>query len=240
MKVTTNYESALMKAFKNAGAKIHGCHFHLCQAIWRFVHTHGLSQRYFTDENFRSSVRALMALPFLKTRDIRRRFLELNESVDDADLALVYDYFERTWIDGFGVELISQYNELFRTNNNAEAFHSSLRHVFFRAHPQFGEFVGKIVGVMETEAEYEAERLRPKQLDRRLQSSYKNIKNVVDNFYHDASLGLPLPKLLERIGDILHGDVRFEERYEQGDEATFEPVGDEFCMDGVPMEIADK
>ena len=133
------------------------------------------------------------------------------------------------------------YNELFRTNNNAEAFHSSLRHVFFRAHPQFGEFVGKIIGVMETaEAEYEAERLRPKQIDRRLQSSYKNIKNVVDNFYHDASLGLPLPKLLERIGDILHGDVRFEERYEQGDEATFEPVGDEFCTDGVPMEIADE
>ena len=116
-----------------------------------------------------------------------------------------------------------------------------MRRVFFTAHPQFGEFVGKIVDVMETaEAEYEAERLRPKQIDRRLQSSYKNIKNVVDNFYHDASLGLPLPKLLERIGDILHEDVRFEEQYEQGDEATFGAVGDEFWMDGVPMEIADK
>ena len=49
-----------------------------------------------------------------------------------------------------------------------------------------------------------------------------------------------MPKLLERIGDILHEDVRFEEQYEQCDEATFDNVADDFYTDGVPMEIADE
>ena len=47
--VTTDFESALIKALKHAGATIHGCHFHFCQALWRFVHTHGLSTKYVTD-----------------------------------------------------------------------------------------------------------------------------------------------------------------------------------------------
>ena len=73
--VTTDFESALIKAMKRVGAKTHGCHFHFCQALWRFVHTHGLSTKYVTDSQFRTSVRSLMALPFLRERDITGRFL---------------------------------------------------------------------------------------------------------------------------------------------------------------------
>ena len=61
----------------------------------------------------------------------------------------------------------------------------------------------------------------------------------MDNFYNDNALRLPLSELLRRIGEILHEDARFEEAYEDGSEAVFEFVNDDFCADGVPMEIDD-
>ena len=236
--VTTDFESALIKAMKRVGAKTHGCHFHFCQPLWRFVHTHGLSTKYVTDHRFRTSVRALMALPFLRERDIARSFFEMNASTTDDDATLVYEYFERTWINGLGTALICQNGELFRTNNNTEAFYSSLRRIFFAAHPQFYAFVEKMSDLMDTvKTEWEAERLRPKRLDPRSSRSFENIRNVVDNFYNDDTLRLPLRDLLRRIGEILHKDSRYEEAYEDGREAVFESVNDDFCADGVPMEI---
>ena len=238
--VTTDFESALIKALKRVGATIHGCHFHFCQALWRFVHTHGLSTKYVTDSLFKASVRSLMALPFLRERDIARSFLEMKASTTDDDAILVFEYFERTWINGFGTALICQNGELFRTNNNAEAFHSSLRRIFFTAHPQFDEFVEKMNDLMDSvKTEWEAERRRPKRLGPRSSRSFENIRNIVDNFYNDNALRLPLRELLGRIGEILHEDSRFEEAYEDGIEAEFEFVNDEFCADGVPMEIDD-
>ena len=85
--------------------------------------------------------------------------------------------------------------------------------------------------------EWEAERLRPKRLDPRASRSFENVRNVVDNFYNDSALRLPLRELLRRIGEILHEDVRYEEAYEVGCEAVFEFVNEDFCADGVPMEI---
>ena len=156
---------------------IHGCNFNFCQALWRFVHARGLSSKYVTDNKFKVSVRSLMALAFLRERDIPTRFLEMKASTTDDDALLVYEYFERTWIDGFGTALICQYGELFRTNNNAEAFHGSLRRIFFTAHPQFDEFVEKMNDLMDSvKTEWEAERRRPKRLDPRSSRSFENIK----------------------------------------------------------------
>ena len=194
--------------------------------------------KYVRDQQFKESVRSLMALPFLRECDIARSFLEMKASTTDDDAILVYEYFERTWINGFGTALICQYGELFRTNNNAEAFHSSPRRLFFAAHPVFYVFVEKMNDLMDSvKTEWEAERLRPKRLDPRSSRSFENIRNVVDNFYNDSALCLTLRELLGRIGEILHEDVRYEEAYEDGREASFEFVNDDFCADGVPTEI---
>ena len=179
-----------------------------------------------------------MALAFLKERDIVRCFLEIKASTSDDDMGLVCEYFERTWINGFGTALICQHDELFRTNNNAEAFHSSLRRLFFTAHPQFDEFVQKMNDLMDSvKTEWEAERLRPKQLNYHSLRSLDNIRNVMYNFYNDAALSLSLKELLQRIGEILHEDAHFEEEYEDGCETVFDFVDEEFCDGGVPMEI---
>ena len=133
--------------------------------------------KYVRDQQFKESVRSLTALPFLREWDITHSFLEVKASTTDDDALLVCEYSERTWIDGFGTSLICQYGELFRTNNNAEAFHSSLRRIFFTAHPQFDEFVEKMNDLMDSvKTEWEAQRRRPKRLDPRSSRSFENIK----------------------------------------------------------------
>ena len=82
-----------------------------------------------------------MELTSLRECDIARSFLEVAASTTNDDANLVYEYFERTWINGFGTALICQYGELFRTNNNAKDFHNSLRRLLFAANPRFGVFV---------------------------------------------------------------------------------------------------
>ena len=47
--VSVDYENALIKAFRTLGVALHGCYFHLCQAVWRFVKTHGMAGRYNAD-----------------------------------------------------------------------------------------------------------------------------------------------------------------------------------------------
>ena len=68
----------------------------------------------------------------------------MKASLTCDDAIIVSNIFERTWINGFWTALIYHNGELFRTNNNAEAFHSSLKRLFFTEHPPFDEFVEKI------------------------------------------------------------------------------------------------
>ena len=62
-------------------------------------------------------------------------------------------------------------------------------------------------------------------------------QNIADNFYNDRVLYLPLPEFLGRIGEILNEEAHFEGGYEEGCEATFEYVHEDFDAEGVPMEI---
>ena len=41
---------------QNISETINGCHFHFCRALWRFVHIHGLSMKYITDNHFKASI----------------------------------------------------------------------------------------------------------------------------------------------------------------------------------------
>ena len=128
--VSVDYENALIKAFRTLGVALHGCYFHLCQAVWRFVKTHSMAVRYNTETMFRKHIRSLTALVFLSPEDLPKHFNHMMSLVTgDEQLVDVYRYFEQTWINGFGIELISQYEEVFRTNICAESFHNSLRMV---------------------------------------------------------------------------------------------------------------
>ena len=88
-----------------------------------------------------------------------------------------------------------------------------------------------------SETEFQAERLHPKRLNHRITRSYNIIKNLTQNFYHDPVLRLLLPEFLGRVGEILNEEACFEGGYEEGCEATFEYVRDDFDEEGVPMEF---
>ena len=200
--VSVDFEAALIKAFVKIGATVHGCFFHLCQAIWRVVCNNGLKQKYNTDRAFRTAVRALMALACLKADDIPRFYEQIRRKIGgDKALCVVSDYFKATWIDGFGVDIICQYNKVFRTNNNAEAFHSLLQCVF-PPHLRFDDFIEKVCDSMDTtEVDSNAERLRPRSLKRSISVPHERISNLVNNFYNDRALALPLDAVLDEIGD---------------------------------------
>ena len=87
------------------------------------------------------------------------------------------------------------------------------------------------------ETEFRAERLHPKRLNHRILRSYNLVKNLTDNFYNDRVLCLPLPEFLRRVGEILNEEACFEGGYEEGCEATFQYVDDDFDAEGVPMEF---
>ena len=115
---------------------------------------------------FRKRIRSLTALAFFPPGEIPRYFKEMKALViSDEQLRCVYEYFEKTWIGGFGVELVTQHGEVFRTSNSAESFHSALRMVFHAPHPNFYDFVEKLPGIMDhAENEFDVERANQKRI----------------------------------------------------------------------------
>ena len=241
--VSVDFEGALIKAFRSLGVALHGCYFHLCQAVWRFIKSHSMALRYNTDLSFRKRVRSLTALVFLPREDVQRHFNGMKTLVkNDEPLSAVYRYFEETWIEEFGVELISQYEEAFRTNICAEAFHNSLRTTFPSPHPNFYDFVEKLSEIMDhAEHEFNVERVNPKGMKMKALTTNAKIKQLIDIFYAQDVLTLELPELLDRIGSLLGESSRFESCFEDARESEFEFVDADFCAQGeVPMELDDE
>ena len=88
-----------------------------------------------------------------------------------------------------------------------------------------------------TEIEYNAERLRPRGQRQSVTIPFKRISNIVSNFYNDKALALPLDRMLDEIGTILHADARYEDAYEGGPTTCFVGVDASFYSGGVPMEV---
>lgn len=196
--------------------------------------------RYNTETFFRKHVRSLTALVFLPPDDVPKHFNCMMSLVaGDEQLVDVYRYFEQTWICGFGVELISQCEEAFRTNNCAEAFHSSLRMVFPSPHPNFYDFVERLSEIMDTaENDFAVERVNPKRLKTKEVTTNAKIKQLIDIFNAKDVLMLHLPDILDRIGSLINETYNFESLFEEVQESAMEYVDHEFCEQGeVPMEL---
>lgn len=73
-------------------------------------------------------VRQLLALPYLPAEKISRAFHRIRRHSVDADLNLLYDYVERTWIGGaqWPPSAWSVFRATVRTNNDVEGWHHRL------------------------------------------------------------------------------------------------------------------
>ena len=136
-RVLTDLELALQQSvaicFPQAERK--GCLFHYTQAIWRKVQNLGLQRLYKEDDEFRCFVNSVIALAFVQPMFVRvawRGEAPVFPNRDDF-----FEYFQRTWVDGnFPISMWNVYSlDGPRTNNNAKGWHSKVRKLAGKAHP---------------------------------------------------------------------------------------------------------
>ena len=233
--VSCDFEKGTLKAIGSMACTIKCCHFHMNQAIWRFVHKNGMAKRYITDRQFRTRVRSLMVLPLFPRHKIKSVYKTINAMIprDDNDLVRLYAYFGDVWVRSIPIEYWCQYDCLFRTNNVAESFHAMLARRILHAHPEFNQFLCTINGLIaESRMKLQAQRTNPKTRNNRAAIVRARLKTLVDNYFAGPPLGLPIGELLPVLFDRMHETTREEELYED------DPDDDGDGSD-VPMELDD-
>jgi len=131
---------ALRQHFPNA--RLVGCYFHFCQAVWRKVQELGLAVRYKTEiTDFQLHVKSHMALAFLPTCEVKNFFDNLRAStkyIGDTQVQKFHEYFCNTWVDGlFAINLWNQFDvpDQQRTNNTVEGWHCRFGGYVRSVHP---------------------------------------------------------------------------------------------------------
>lgn len=159
-----DFERAFSKAFAHnfLDAEIKGCHFHFGQCVYRCVQQCGKQVLYGTDVDFALAIKMLVALAFVPVQKVVEAFEALKSSVYFTrygdDLIEIIEYFAKTWIGlpnrrGLGAPLFdlgmwncydSVINNLPRTNNGVEGWHSAFRGRVEVAHASMGKFINCI------------------------------------------------------------------------------------------------
>lgn len=138
----TDFECGLRQAIfqEFPNARHRGCYFHYTQAIIREVQRLGLMPLYRENRDFHSIVRQLLSLGFLPILRVELAFEELvtrastSNSLIDSSLKLLI-YYRNYWIETVGVHMYNVHNEIHRTNNALESWHSRFNKVVGRHHP---------------------------------------------------------------------------------------------------------
>ena len=233
--VSCVFEKGVSKALDTFDCSLRRCHFHMNQAIWRFVYKKGMGKRYNTDADFRSRVRSLMVLPLFPLDKIVSVFESIRDLLprDDNDIIRVYNYFRDVWIQSIPISCWCQYDTAFRTNNFAESFHAALTRTIIQQHPEFNTFMHTVRSLISDGlTKLHTQQLNPKSNASRLLRRRAMLKAMVDNYFHGPPLALPLEQLLASLFDRLHEKDKSEAFFE-----TFDDERDD-CSE-VPMEIVD-
>ena len=144
-----DYESAVITAIDELfpNSRVRGCLFHYSQALWRYVQTCGLVQRYRNDDNFNRLVRRAFALPLVPPASIDDVWLRAMDEEPDPEVERFKDYVTTTWVDNltarFPYEIWNQYDNIggIRTTNNLESWHSKMKKELERPHPNVFRFI---------------------------------------------------------------------------------------------------
>lgn len=130
LEVSLDFEAAVWKAFTRVfpGIQIHGCGFHLYQAIFRKIQKLGLSNLYQKNTRIRRLFRKLMALNLLPHRFIKSTFNSLKAQARGTLTKSLFAYVEKTWIQHsvWNPKLWSCFHLAIRTNSPIESYHARL------------------------------------------------------------------------------------------------------------------
>ena len=91
------------------------------------------------DDSTRKYLRRLMALPYLPSEHIVEKFRRLRQKAETHSLMSLTNYIYNTWIANsiWTPNSWSVYNQLIRTNNDVEGWHSKLNRAAARNNLQF-------------------------------------------------------------------------------------------------------
>ena len=132
--IVCDFEISLLNAAETEfpQAKIAGCFFHFCQAIWRHVQQLGLARAYRRLPQVKKFIRRLMAMGYLPLALVRINFFLMFQSNTvrrlfrrQPALRQLVDYFRRNYIDGnFRPRLWNVFERGMntRTNNHSEGW----------------------------------------------------------------------------------------------------------------------
>ena len=157
--VLTDFEmgavSAMRAVHPNTTQK--GCLFHLSQSVYRKVQASGLQGIYLEDEAFRTNVRMLPALAFVPLNDVENAFMAVSAAWGGRGRD-VLTYFEETYIGQLRAghreqpmfvrsfwNVVDRVEEdLPRTNNSLEGWHSAFARSITCARPSVWTFIRSV------------------------------------------------------------------------------------------------
>ena len=157
-----DFEKGLHSSFTSVflDSAIAGCLFHLGQSCWRKICELGQRVKYNTNADFAIKIKCFTALAFVPPEHVVTSFEELSD--DEEVPAEFVAYFESTYIGilrgrganqrrdrpSFPVEMWNvrarTLDDMPRTNNAAEGFHSALRASITSHHPNLWKFLSAI------------------------------------------------------------------------------------------------
>lgn len=158
--------NAIRKVFPKCQIAI--CVFHLAQAIYRQVQSHGLQVIYRENPKVYQFVKNLVALAFVPVPQVKVYYRQVLDTIPDVSgIDEVVDYFERQYIEKRGgrpatipIQWWNQHQRIMaglpRSNNSIEAWHSQLSSVLVMAKPSPWKFID----LLREEFKYQSVRLR--------------------------------------------------------------------------------
>ena len=142
----TDFELAIIQVVRAVlpATSTKGCYFHFCQALHRKIQQLDLQVEYQQNNELRNFVRKVAALAFLPLRYVRLGWTGVKATVPALPRIDVFvDYFGSTWISGNFPPALWNISEIgdCHTNNNLEGWHSKLKKIVGKAHPNVFEIV---------------------------------------------------------------------------------------------------
>merc|ERR1711874_792905 len=161
-KIMADFEIALWQAIREIRGngqfredlEIKGCYFHLTQAVFRKVIQHNLQADYYHkgSSGLRIYIKWLMALVLLPKNLIASTFKMIYDKIKRTNcenLVNLFTYYEKTWINNsnWGIDVISQWRNHVRTNDDAERFHMKLMNSVNKCNVDFYELINILGGI---------------------------------------------------------------------------------------------
>jgi len=133
--IMCDFEAALRKGLQEyfPSAKIAGCYFHYCKAIWNYMASNGFTSKemIFNTTKLVTFLKILVHIEAEKDRQEFFKGLKILFSKKDKKYGDVFKYFEKVWLKSYFVEPLKinddeEFDLIARTNNTCEYYNYSL------------------------------------------------------------------------------------------------------------------